>query len=57
MWDRLPVQNLVDLQRMAAVERTMQKCAELLAQGYAVEADALLDELIERKAQWDSESR
>jgi len=56
MWDRLPVQNLIDLQRMAAIEQMGQKAKDLLAEGYPVEADKVLDEMIERKRSWTAEA-
>ena len=55
MWDHLPAHNMIDLQRAAAYKRMGQEAAELLAAGYAVEADRVLDEMIERKRQWDLE--
>jgi predicted kinase len=55
MWDHLPVHNMISLQRAAAYKRMGQRAAELLAEGYAVEADRILDEMIERKRQWEQE--
>jgi hypothetical protein len=55
MWDHLPVHNMISLQRAAAYKRMGQQAAELLAQGYAVEADRILDQMIDRKLQWEQE--
>jgi hypothetical protein len=55
MWDHLPAHNMISLQRVAAYKRMGQEAAAMLAQGYAVEADRILDEMIERKRQWEQE--
>ena len=46
---------MIGLQRAAAYKRMGLAAAEMLAQGYAVEADRILDEMIERKRQWEQE--
>lgn len=48
--------NLTDLQRMAAWKKLGEDCRRLLSEGYAVEADEVLDEMIERRAAWEREA-
>jgi hypothetical protein len=55
MWDHLPVHNMIALQRAAAYKRMGQEAAAMLAEGYAVEADRILDLMIERKRQWEED--
>jgi hypothetical protein len=55
MWDHLPAHNMIALQRAAAYKRMGQEAAELLAQGYALEADRVLDEMIECRRRWEQE--
>lgn len=56
LWDHLPVRNLIHLQRIAAWQKMGEQAQELLAEGYAVEADRILDEMAERKRRWDEEA-
>lgn len=46
MWNYLP-RNYLDFQREANIPKLEREIAELHAQGYAVECDRKLDELIE----------
>jgi hypothetical protein len=55
MWDHLPVHNMIAIQRAAAFKRMGQAAADLLAEGYAAEADRILDQMIERRRQWEQE--
>lgn len=57
MWDHMPVENLISLQRLAALKKMGQEAARLLAEGYTVEADRVLDEMIERKRSWEQEAQ
>jgi hypothetical protein len=43
MWSYLPVKNLIDLQRDAAIEALDLQIAEDYANGYMVEVDRHLD--------------
>lgn len=45
-------QNLIDLQRQAALGYMGEQARMLLAEGYAVEADQILDDMIARRASW-----
>lgn len=56
MWDHLPVRNLIDMQRMAAWKQMGERARALLAEGYPVDADRVLDEMAERKRAWDREA-
>lgn len=44
--------NLIDLQRQHAVTIMGDQARRLLAEGYAVEADRVLDELADRIRAW-----
>jgi predicted kinase len=55
MWNHLPVRNLIDMQRRAALEQMGEQARLLLAEGYAVDADRVLDEMNERKRAWMEE--
>ena len=57
MWAYLPVGTLIDMQRAAAWEKMGEEARRLLAEGYAVDADRVLDEMIERRQGWDAELR
>lgn len=52
MWDYLPARNLIWLQRIAALRSMEDECRRLLVEGYAVDADRLLDEIAERRRVW-----
>ena len=56
MWNHLPVRNLIHLQRIAALKKMGQEAAALFAEGYAADADRVLDEMNERKRAWQNES-
>lgn len=56
MWNHLPVQNLVDLQRIAALKKMGQEAHDLHAQGYTADADRVLDEMNERRRRWMEEA-
>jgi hypothetical protein len=55
MWDHLSARNLVALQRIAALRVMGEEARRLLEEGYAVDADRLLDEMAERKRAWQEE--
>jgi hypothetical protein len=55
MWDHLSARNLVALQRIAALREMGEEARRLLEEGYAVDADRLLDEMAERKRAWQEE--
>lgn len=52
MWSYLGARNLITLQRQAALRAMQDECRQLLADGYPVEADRVLDEMVERKREW-----
>lgn len=52
LWNHLPVRNLIDAQRQAALTEMGERARRLLAEGYAVDADRVLDEMAERKRGW-----
>jgi hypothetical protein len=52
LWNHLPVRSLIDIQRRAALEQMGEQARLLLAEGYAVDADRVLDEMNERRRQW-----
>ena len=56
MWTHLPVRNLIDLQRMAAVKAMGQQAKALYDEGYHVDGDRVLDELNDRRRQWREEA-
>jgi hypothetical protein len=56
MWSHLPVHNLIWLQRIAALKKMGQEARELLEQGYAVDADRVLDEMNARRERWRDEA-
>jgi hypothetical protein len=55
MWDHLSARNLVALQRIAALRAMGEEARQLLQEGYAVDADRVLDEIAERKRIWREE--
>jgi hypothetical protein len=55
MWDYLTPRNLIDLQRKAALDYMGEQARQLLADGYAVEADVVLDEMSARRERWAQE--
>jgi predicted kinase len=56
MWDHLPVSNLINLQRAAAWKTMGEEARRLLAEGYPVDADRVLDEMAERRRAWRAEA-
>lgn len=54
MWDFITPANLMDFQRRAALEQMGERARALLAEGYAVDADRVLDEMVERMRSWES---
>lgn len=50
------MRNLIHMQRIAAWQQMGDKARRLLAEGYAVEADRILDEMAERRRLWELES-
>jgi hypothetical protein len=55
MWDFITPRNLIDWQREAAFKEMGQRARKLLAEGYASEADSLLDEMAARRQEWQRE--
>ena len=55
MWNFLPVGSLINIQRRFAFEKMGQQARDLLAEGYSVEADRVLDEMNERRRSWREE--
>jgi hypothetical protein len=56
VWDHLPARSLIDLQRIAALEKMGQEASRLYIEGYLVDADRVLDEINERKRSWMDEA-
>lgn len=57
MWSDLPVRNLVSMQRQAAIAQVGREVKRLHEEGYAVEADKLLEQLHERIQIWRAEEQ
>lgn len=55
MWSHIPARSLIDFQRAAALEQMGERARSLLAEGYAVEADRVLDEMAERRRGWSDD--
>lgn len=55
MWDVVSPRNLIDAQRKAAFESMGEQARALLADGYPVEADVVLDEMAARRDAWRRE--
>ena len=55
MWDWITPRNLIDMQRKAALDYMGYQAKEFLKDGYAVEADQVLDEMNERRLRWARE--
>jgi len=55
MWNYLKPADLIAWQRRTTLEQMGREAAELHEQGYAVEADRVLDEMNARKAEWDKQ--
>lgn len=52
MWDHLTPRNLIDWQRDVAFRSMGEEARRLLAQGYRLDADAVLDEMNARREGW-----
>jgi len=55
MWAHLPVRSLIDMQRREAFLRMGEHARELLADGYPMDADRVLDEMNDRRRGWIEE--
>jgi hypothetical protein len=55
MWSHLPVRSLIGIQRDAAVAQMGEEARALLAAGYAVDADRVLDGIADRIRSWEEE--
>jgi len=55
MFNHLPVRNLIGLQRVVAWKRMGEHARELLSEGYGVDADRVLDEMVRLRAEWSSD--
>jgi hypothetical protein len=55
VWSHLPVRSLIGLQRDAAVAQMGEEARALLAAGYAVDADRVLDGIADRIRSWEEE--
>jgi hypothetical protein len=53
VWSHLPVRSLIGLQRDAAVAQMGEEARALLAAGYAVDADRVLDGIADRIRSWE----
>jgi hypothetical protein len=56
MWSHLTPRNLLDAQRHAALEQMGEQARSLLQEGYAVDADRVLDEMNDRQRSWGEEA-
>lgn len=52
MWENLPIRSLIDWQRQEAIRVMGEQARALLAEGYAVDADRVLDEMAARMRSW-----
>lgn len=52
LWNHLPVRSLIDMQRQAALTEMGERARRLLAEGYGVDADRVLDEMVDRERSW-----
>jgi very-short-patch-repair endonuclease len=53
MWDFLTPAALIDFQRRAAFESLGERVLRLHREGYGVDADRVLDEMLERRREWE----
>jgi hypothetical protein len=53
MWAHLTPANLLDFQRRTAWESLGERVLRLHREGYGVDADRLLDEMLERRREWE----
>jgi very-short-patch-repair endonuclease len=53
MWSHLTPANLLDFQRRAAFESLGERVLRLHREGYGVDADRVLDEMLERRREWE----
>lgn len=56
MWDLISPRNLIHWQRKAALNSMGQQARALLAEGYAVDADVVLDEMTARRNAWQRDT-
>lgn len=55
MWDHMTARSLVHLQRLAALRALGEEAKRLHDEDYTVDADRVLDEMLERKRAWQEE--
>jgi hypothetical protein len=55
MWDWLTPKNLIEMQRRTALEYMGEQARLRLKEGYVVEADQVLDEMLARRDSWREE--
>jgi hypothetical protein len=53
MWSFVTPANLLDFQRRTAWESLGERVLRLHLEGYRVDADRLLDEMLERRREWE----
>jgi hypothetical protein len=53
MWNFVTPANLVDFQRRAAFESLGERVLRLHLEGYGVDRDRVLDEMLERRREWE----
>jgi hypothetical protein len=53
MWDFVTPANLMDFQREAALKSLGERVLQLHREGYRVDADRVLDEMLERRRGWE----
>lgn len=56
MWDHLPYRSLIDRQRVEALKTMGERARVLLAEGYVVDADRVLDEMAARMRLWEGDT-
>jgi very-short-patch-repair endonuclease len=54
MWNFVTPANLIDFQRRAAFESLGERVLRLHREGYGVDADRVLDEMLERRREWEA---
>jgi hypothetical protein len=55
MWDWITPKNLIEMQRKTALDYMGEQARLLLKDGYVVEADQVLDEMLARRDSWREE--
>jgi very-short-patch-repair endonuclease len=53
VWSFLTPRHLVSLQREAALKSLGERVLRLHLEGYRVDADRVLDEMLERRREWE----